>query len=141
MSERSPLSRRRFVQLSAAAVAATALPTPSATAAQRGGTCDPLGTTPSFRGLVPSPEDVLGFPIGVDREITSDEIVTYLDAVGAVGDRVTVGTLGFEPEGPADPLRDRRRPRQRHPRGAAADPPEHPPRSVTPPRPRTRSTT
>lgn len=99
MNEGSPLSRRRFVQLTAGAVAISALPLPKAFAAAGGGTCDPLGTTPSFRGIVPTPESVLGFPIGVDRETTSDEIITYLNAVGAASNRVIVGTLGHSQRG------------------------------------------
>ena len=84
VSEGYHLSRRLFVRLSAGAVAATALPIPKALGSERGGgTCDPFSTPPSFQGIVPTPEDVLGFPIGVDRETTADEINTYLDAVGA----------------------------------------------------------
>ena len=94
MNEGSPVSRRRFVQLTAGAVAVSALPLPKALAASGGGTCDPLGTPPSFRGIVPTPQSVLGFPIGVDRETTSDEIITYVNAVGSASNRVIVGTLG-----------------------------------------------
>jgi hypothetical protein len=76
-------------------VAATALPIPKAFGNERGGgTCDPFSTPPSFQGIVPTPEDVLGFPIGVDRQTTADEINTYLDAVGAASNRVRVRTLG-----------------------------------------------
>lgn len=94
MSKEYPFSRRRFVQVSAGVIAASALPSPRAGATPRGGTCDPLNTPPVFRGVVPTPEDVLGFPLGADRETTSDEIVTYLNAVGAASNRVVVGTLG-----------------------------------------------
>ena len=94
VSEGYHLSRRLFVRLSAGAVAATALPIPKALGSERGGTCDPFSTPPSFQGVVPSPEDVLGFPIGVDRETTADEINTYLDAVGGASNRVRVRTLG-----------------------------------------------
>ncbi|HEY6567675.1 MAG TPA: M14 family zinc carboxypeptidase [Actinomycetota bacterium] len=89
-----PFSRRLFMKVSAGAVAATALPIPRALGAARGSACDPLNTPATFMGVVPTPEDVLGFPIGVDREVTFDEIVTYVDAVGAASNRVTVGTLG-----------------------------------------------
>ena len=66
---------------------------------RRGKPKPPLGTTPSFRGLVPTPNAVLGFPLGVDRETTSGEIVTYVDAVGASSDRVIVGTMGASHRG------------------------------------------
>ena len=99
MSEGYHLSRRLFVRLSAGAVAATALPIPKALGSERGGTCDPFSTPPSFQGVVPSPEDVLGFPIGVDRETTADEINTYLDAVGSASNRVRVRTLGTSVRG------------------------------------------
>ena len=122
MSEGYPVSRRLFVRLSsgavAAGVAAATMPLPKAAGAPRGGACDPLNTPPSFMGTVPSPEDVLGFPIGVDREVTSDEIVTYVNAVGGrqqPGDRC--GTPATVRAGSPHPLRDRRRPRQRHPGG------------------------
>ncbi len=98
MNEGSPLSRRRFVQLTAGAVAVSALPLPKAFAAGAG-TCDPLGTTPHFRGIVPTPQSVLGFKIGVNRETTSAEIIEYLDAVGAASNRVIVGTLGHSQRG------------------------------------------
>ena len=98
MSEGYPVSRRLFVRLSggavAAGVAATALPIPKAVGAPRGGTCDPLNTPPSFMGTVPSPQDVLGFQIGVEREVTSDEIITYVNAVAGASNRVIAGTLG-----------------------------------------------
>ena len=82
-TEAYPVGRRRFLQGSAAAIAAASLPIVRAGAARAGAACDPLTTPPSFMGTVPSPEDVLGFPVGVDREVTSDEIVQYLNAVAA----------------------------------------------------------
>jgi len=88
-----PLSRRRFLQASAVAAAAASLPfkLPSALA---GGACDPFDTPASFMGVVPSPEDVLGFPLGVDREVTTAESDAYLDAVAAASDRVVTDTVG-----------------------------------------------
>jgi hypothetical protein len=94
------IGRRRFLQGTAAGVAATAaLPLQRAIGAPLRGACDPLNTPPSFRGVVPSPQDVLGFPLGVDRETTSAEIVAYVDAVGAASNRVVVGTLGQSQRG------------------------------------------
>ncbi len=88
------VSRRRFLQASAVATAAASLPfkLPSALAGQVG--CDPFDTPASFIGVVPSPEDVLGFAIGVDREVTVDESDSYLAAVAGASDRVAVGTVG-----------------------------------------------
>src|SRR5687768_7694106 len=44
--------------------------------------CDPIQTPPSFRGEVPTAEQVLGFPLG-SQEVTSAESNTYVDAVDA----------------------------------------------------------
>ncbi len=103
MSEGYPVSRRLFVRLSAGAVAAgvaaATMPLPKAAGAPRGGACDPLNTPPSFMGTVPSPEAVLGFPIGVDREVSSDEIVTYVNAVAGASNRVIAGTAGQSQRG------------------------------------------
>ena len=90
----SALTRRRFLQASAVAAAAASLPfkLPEALAGEGG--CDPFDTPASFRGLVPSPDDVLGFPIGVDREVTVAESDAYLAAVAAATDRVVVDTVG-----------------------------------------------
>ena len=43
--------------------------------------CDPF-TAPVYAGKAPSPESVLGFPLG-SREVTDHQIVTYLDTVDA----------------------------------------------------------
>lgn|SRR6266508_1804152 len=50
---------------------------PSARAAT---TCDPIQTPPSFRGDVPTAEQVLGFSLG-SQEVTSAESNAYVDAV------------------------------------------------------------
>ena len=60
--------------------------------------CDPFLTPPSFRGVTPKAETVLGFPLG-SREVTSAESDRYVDAVAAASDRVVSGTLGFSVEG------------------------------------------
>ena len=88
------VSRRRFLQGSAAAVAAASLPIVRAGTAAAGASCDPLTTPPSFMGSVPDPSSVLGFAVGVDREATYDEIVTYLNTVGPASNRVVVGDAG-----------------------------------------------
>ena len=89
------LTRRRFLQASAVAAAAASLPFKLPAALAGDGGCDPFDTPASFRGLVPSPEDVLGFPIGVDREVTVAESDAYLAAVAAATDRVVVDTVGI----------------------------------------------
>jgi hypothetical protein len=88
------VSRRRFLQGSAAAVAAASLPIVRAGTAAAGASCDPLTTPPSFMGTVPDPSSVLGFAVGADREATYDEIVTYLNTVGPASNRVVVGDAG-----------------------------------------------
>ena len=55
--------------------------------------CDPMQTPPSFRGEVPSAEQVLGFALG-SREVTAAESDAYVDAVDAASARVVSGTLG-----------------------------------------------
>ena len=60
--------------------------------------CDPFLTPPSFRGVTPTAESVLGFPLG-SQEVTSAESDQYVDAVAAASDRVVSGTLGFSVEG------------------------------------------
>jgi hypothetical protein len=63
--------------------------TPAATAAPA---CHPIQTTPSFRGEVPTAEQVLGFSLG-SREVTSAESNAYVDAVAEASPRVVSGTL------------------------------------------------
>jgi hypothetical protein len=89
-----PLTRRRFLQASAVAAAAASLPFKLPAALAGDGACDPFDTPPSFMGVAPSPEDVLGFPIGVDREVTVAESDAYLAAVAAASDRVVAGSAG-----------------------------------------------
>jgi zinc carboxypeptidase len=95
-SPMSRLTRRRFLQLSAAAAAASQLPL---SRAEAGGGCHPILTTPDFRGLVPTPEDVLGFQVGREREVTTNECYAYLDALNAASDRVRVRTLAMSQDG------------------------------------------
>jgi hypothetical protein len=60
--------------------------------------CDPIQTTPHFRGEVPSPQGVLGFPIGA-QEATAAEINEYIAAVDAASLRVMSGTFATSWEG------------------------------------------
>jgi hypothetical protein len=55
--------------------------------------CDPMQTPPSFRGEVPTAEQVLGFALGT-QEVTAAESDAYVDAVDAASARVVSGTLG-----------------------------------------------
>lgn len=89
-----PLTRRRFLQASAVATAAASLPFKLPAAMAGEGDCDPFDTPASFMGVAPSPEDVLGFPLGVDREVTTAESDAYLAAAAAASDRVVVDTVG-----------------------------------------------
>jgi len=49
--------------------------------------------TPVFAGVVPSPTEVLGAPIG-DHELSAAEIYRYLDAVDGASERVRTGSYG-----------------------------------------------
>jgi hypothetical protein len=60
--------------------------------------CDPIQTPPTFRGEVPTAEDVLGFPLG-SQEVTAAQSNAYVDAVDAASTRVVSGTLGTTPQG------------------------------------------
>ncbi|MEX1100853.1 MAG: M14 family zinc carboxypeptidase [Actinomycetota bacterium] len=94
---RAPLTRRRFLQASAVAAAAATLPI--ASTARAGGGCDVFDTPAEFMGVVPSPEDVLGFDVGVDREVTTAESDAYLGAVAAASPRVITDSLGTSWQG------------------------------------------
>jgi hypothetical protein len=60
--------------------------------------CHPIRTTPSFRGDVPTAEEVLGFPLG-SQEVTSAESNAYVDAVDRASPRVVSETLGTSWQG------------------------------------------
>ncbi|MGH3326653.1 MAG: M14 family zinc carboxypeptidase [Streptomycetales bacterium] len=87
---------RAVLALAAAALGATALvplgPTAPVAAAPAAGDCDPIQTEPSFRGDVPSPEEVLGFGLG-EREVTVEESDRFLHSVADASPRVVEGTL------------------------------------------------
>ncbi|WP_430502644.1 M14 family zinc carboxypeptidase [Micromonospora trifolii] len=66
--------------------------TPAASAAQPSRCSD----DPTARlGTVPTPENVLGFPLGVGQErvVTNDEVRTYLGAVDRASNRVVTGVM------------------------------------------------
>lgn len=97
-TERHPFGRRRFLQ-GAAATTAAAFPILRAGSARAGGGCDLYDTPPSFMGVVPDPESVLGFPIGVDEEVSAADSNTYLQAVAASSDRVREALVGHSVDG------------------------------------------
>src|SRR4249919_511773 len=87
--------RRALAAMTAASVVALCL-TSVATASPPGQPsrshqpCDPVTTQPHFRGAVPSPYRVLGFPLG-SREATNQEIGRYWRAVDRASHRVVTG--------------------------------------------------
>src|SRR5688500_12505688 len=87
--------RLRHVVVAAAAVAPLAT-APAAEAAPAAG--DPMQTPPDFRGVVPTSDTVLGFPLG-SREVSAANINEYVDAVDAASDRGVSGTFGTTPQG------------------------------------------
>ena len=97
-TERHPFGRRRFLQ-GAAATTGAAFPILRASSAHAGGGCDLYDTPPSFMGVVPDPESVLGFPIGVDEEVSAADSNTYLQAVAAASDRVREALVGQSVDG------------------------------------------
>ena len=60
-------------------------------------TCDPF-TPPTFRGEVPTGNEVLGFDLG-SQEVTSAEADEYVAAVDAASPRVISGVFGHSVEG------------------------------------------
>ena len=96
---RSPIKRRRFLQGSAAAAFMVGLPVRASRSSAPTPSCDPIRTEPHFTGSVPSPVDVLGFALGVEREVTAAESNAYVAAVSAASDRVTSGTCAVSVQG------------------------------------------
>ncbi len=84
---------------SAAAIVLLAAMTPLLNGASAGATSPKPPTCSSDPAArlttVPSPESVLGFPLGAgqQRVVTNDEVRTYLSAVSAASDRVITGTM------------------------------------------------
>src|SRR5215217_9192881 len=81
---------RRALATSAAALLLSAAPA----AAQE---CDPF-TAPSFRGEVPTAQQVLGINLG-DRDVTAAESDRYLLAVDGASSRVTSGVAATSVQG------------------------------------------
>ena len=116
------VSRRRFLQGSAAAVAAASLPIVRAGTAAAGASCDPLTTPPSFMGTVP--DSVVGARVRGGRRPRSDvrrdrdvpEHRRPREQPCGRGGRRRVGA------GPRRALRDRGQPRERHRRRPRGDP-------------------
>ena len=78
-----PRRARLLASLAALFITASVLAVgPAAQAA-----CDPF-TAPVYAGKAPSPQDVLGFPLG-SQEVTDHQIVTYLSAIDAGSTAVT----------------------------------------------------
>jgi len=69
----------------------------SASAAAQATACDPF-TAPSFRGEVPTAQQVLGINLG-DRDVTTAESDRYLLAVDAASPRVTSGVAATSVQG------------------------------------------
>src|SRR5687767_11839228 len=69
----------------------------SASAAAQAPACDPF-TQPSFRGQVPTAQQVIGIGLG-DRDVTTGESDRYLLAVDAASPRVTSGVAATSVQG------------------------------------------
>jgi Zinc carboxypeptidase len=82
------MGRSLFASVSVTvAIALAAVVGPLDAAFAQGTPCDPIQTTPHFRGEVPSPQEILGYPIG-SQEATADDIEKYVGAVDAASSRV-----------------------------------------------------
>ncbi len=97
-NERHPVGRRRFLQ-GAVTTTAAAFPVLRAGSARAGGGCDLYDTPPSFMGIAPDPSTVLGFPVGVDQEISAADANTYLQALAGASNRVREFALGQSVQG------------------------------------------
>ncbi len=86
-----------FTDLAAASPSTASLSPPSSQLAAAAG-CDPVSTPPVFDGAVPSPQQVLGFPLG-SRQATNEEIGTYWAAVDQASDQVVTGVYAHSWEG------------------------------------------
>src|SRR4051812_14937995 len=80
-----------------AVAAASAVPRPPVSTAAAA-SCGPASTKPHFRGTVPTPQDVLGYPLG-SKEATDQEIGRYWGAVDRSSDRVVTGVYAHSWEG------------------------------------------
>ena len=64
----------------------------------RAATCDPLTTKPIYDRDVPTTQDVLGVILG-RKELSVDQVYTYMDALDAASDRIVTGTYGTSVDG------------------------------------------
>ena len=89
--------RSSAAALAGALALASGLTVPLTTTAAAAG-CDPVRTSPAYRGEVPSPRSVVGFDLG-QREVTTAESDRYLAAVDRASDRVVTGTAARSQQG------------------------------------------
>ncbi|MGZ8650258.1 MAG: hypothetical protein ACXW08_16785 [Solirubrobacteraceae bacterium] len=91
---------RKIVRSIAVAVASVALvagwSAPAGAQELRGSPTAPCPTTPTYDPGVPTPQSVLGFPLGLGQPqpVTSDQILRYVEAVDAASDRVISFDIG-----------------------------------------------
>src|SRR3712207_6733896 len=90
--------RTPWAVVCAAVTVAGGLTLPLAGAPASAAGCDPMGTTPQWRGEVPSPRSVLGFDLG-QREVTTAESDRYLTAVDRSSARVVTGIAARSQQG------------------------------------------
>ncbi|PYC63487.1 carboxypeptidase [Micromonospora arborensis] len=87
---------RRLAGAAAIALLVGMTPLLSGTSAASAARPSPCRNDPTARlSTVPSPEAILGFPLGVGQErvVTNDEVRTYLGAVDSASNRVVTGVL------------------------------------------------
>lgn len=75
-----------------------AVATPSALERAAVAGCDPVATKAHYRGAVPSPRQVLGYPLG-DHPATNNEIGRYWGVVDGTSDRVRTGVFAHSWQG------------------------------------------
>ena len=92
------MARNLFTSVSVAAAIAVSVAVGPVGAAFAAPACDPIQTTPHFRDQVPSPEEVLGYPIG-SQEASAADIAEYVAAVDAASPGVVSGSLATSWEG------------------------------------------
>lgn len=91
---------RKIVRSIAVAVASVALVAgscaPAGAQELRGSPTAPCPTTPTYDPGVPTPQSVLGFPLGLGQPqpVTSEQILRYVQAVDAASDRVISFDIG-----------------------------------------------
>ena len=69
---------------------------PAGAQERRGSPTAPCPTTPTYDPGVPTPQSVLGFPLGIGQPqpVTSAQILSYVQAVDAASDRVISFDIG-----------------------------------------------